>query len=165
MPSSRGSSQPRAPAGVSYVCCIDGQVLYRWRHLRRPGLGNQINSCPLRYRISFHFHSLLPSGSCSKAFLLGTWAKESYLNGLLGPQLLERHLPSASALSFAGSRTRSGSQFDPCPAPLPRPRIPGRNGEEGLWITTSAFLPGESHGWRSLEGYSPWGHKESDTTE
>ena len=27
------------------------------------------------------------------------------------------------------------------------------------------FLLGESHGWRSLEGYSPWGHKESDTTE
>jgi len=27
------------------------------------------------------------------------------------------------------------------------------------------FLPGESHGWRSLVGYNPWGRKESDTTE
>ena len=27
------------------------------------------------------------------------------------------------------------------------------------------FLPGESHGQRSLAGYSPRGHKESDTTE
>ena len=27
------------------------------------------------------------------------------------------------------------------------------------------FLPGESHGQRSLVGYSPWGHKESDLTE
>ena len=26
-------------------------------------------------------------------------------------------------------------------------------------------LPGESHGQRSLVGYSPWGGKESDTTE
>jgi hypothetical protein len=26
-------------------------------------------------------------------------------------------------------------------------------------------LPGESHGLRSLVGYNPWGHKESDTTE
>ena len=26
-------------------------------------------------------------------------------------------------------------------------------------------LPGESHGQRSLVGYSPWGCKESDTTE
>ena len=30
---------------------------------------------------------------------------------------------------------------------------------------TSVFLPGKSQGQRSLEGYSLWGHKESDTTE
>ena len=33
------------------------------------------------------------------------------------------------------------------------------------WKPTLVFLPGKSHGWRSLEGYSPWGRKESDTTE
>ena len=31
--------------------------------------------------------------------------------------------------------------------------------------THSIFLPGESHGQRSLMGYSPWGRKESDKTE
>ena len=31
--------------------------------------------------------------------------------------------------------------------------------------TTPVFLPGKSHGQRSLVGYSPWGHKESDTTQ
>ena len=30
---------------------------------------------------------------------------------------------------------------------------------------TPGFLPGEPHGQRSLGGYSPQGHKESDTTE
>ena len=30
---------------------------------------------------------------------------------------------------------------------------------------TPVFLPGKSHGQRSLVGYSPWGHKESDVTE
>ena len=30
---------------------------------------------------------------------------------------------------------------------------------------TPVFLPGESHGQKSLAGYSPRGHKESDTTE
>ena len=30
---------------------------------------------------------------------------------------------------------------------------------------TPVLLPGESHGWRSLVGYSPWSRKESDTTE
>ena len=29
----------------------------------------------------------------------------------------------------------------------------------------SSILPGKSHGQRSLEGYSPWGCKESGTTE
>ena len=31
--------------------------------------------------------------------------------------------------------------------------------------THSVFLPGESHGQRSLVGCSPWGHTELDTTE
>ena len=33
------------------------------------------------------------------------------------------------------------------------------------WQPTPALLPGKSHGQRSLEGYNPWGHKESDKTE
>ena len=32
------------------------------------------------------------------------------------------------------------------------------------WLPTSIFLPGEFHGKKSLAGYSPWGHKERDTT-
>ena len=28
------------------------------------------------------------------------------------------------------------------------------------WLPTPVFLPGKSHGQGSLEGYSPWGHKE-----
>ena len=33
------------------------------------------------------------------------------------------------------------------------------------WHPTPVLLPGESHGWRSLVGCSPWGCTESDTTE
>jgi len=33
------------------------------------------------------------------------------------------------------------------------------------WQPTSIFLPGESHGQRSLAGYSPWGPKELDMTK
>ena len=33
------------------------------------------------------------------------------------------------------------------------------------WKPTPVFLPGESQGQRSLAGYSPWGHEESNTTE
>ena len=39
-------------------------------------------------------------------------------------------------------------------------KIPWRK----AWQPTPVFLPGESHGQRSLEGYGPLGHKESDRT-
>ena len=35
----------------------------------------------------------------------------------------------------------------------------------GKWQPTPVLSPGKFHGWRSLVGYSPWGRKESDTTE
>ena len=33
------------------------------------------------------------------------------------------------------------------------------------WQATPVFLPGKSHGRRSLVGYSPWGREDSDSTE
>ena len=33
------------------------------------------------------------------------------------------------------------------------------------WQPTPVFLPGELHGQRSLEGYSPWGRKDLNKTE
>ena len=41
----------------------------------------------------------------------------------------------------------------------------GRSPWRRKWQPTPVFLPGESHRQRSLADYSPWGHKESDTTE
>ena len=40
-------------------------------------------------------------------------------------------------------------------------KIPSRR----AWQPTPVFLPGESQGHKNLVGYSPWGHKELDTTE
>ena len=55
----------------------------------------------------------------------------------------------------AGNRCK-GWGFDPWVGKIPWRR---------KWPPTPGFLPGESHGQRSLGGYSPWGCKESDTTE
>ena len=44
--------------------------------------------------------------------------------------------------------------------------IPGRKiSWRRKWLPTPVFLPGKSHGQRTLVGCSPWGHKELDTTE
>ena len=47
-------------------------------------------------------------------------------------------------------------RFDPWVRKIPRRRA---------WQPTPVFLPGESHGQKSLAGYGPWDHKELDTTE
>ena len=39
------------------------------------------------------------------------------------------------------------------------------NYQRRQWHPTPVLLPGKSHGRRSLVGCSPWGCKESDTTE
>ena len=41
----------------------------------------------------------------------------------------------------------------------------GRSPWRRKWQPTPVFLPGEFHRQRGLVGYSPWGRKESDTTE
>ena len=41
----------------------------------------------------------------------------------------------------------------------------GKNPWRRKWLSTPVLLPRESHGQRSLVGYSPWGHKESHTTK
>ena len=53
-------------------------------------------------------------------------------------------------------RRCKGRGFDPCVGTIPWRR---------KWQPAPVFLPGKSHGQRSLGGYSPWGHKESDMTE
>ena len=39
------------------------------------------------------------------------------------------------------------------------------NNSKEQWDPTPVLFPGKLHGWRSLVGYSPWGHKELDRTE
>ena len=47
-------------------------------------------------------------------------------------------------------------EFDPWVGKIPWRR---------KWQPTPVSLPGKSHGQKSLMGYNPWAHKESDTTE
>ena len=63
--------------------------------------------------------------------------------------------PSGQASACQRRRPESHG-FDPWVGKIPRRR---------QWQSTPVFLPGKSHGWRSLAGCNPWGHKELDTTE
>ena len=74
--------------------------------------------------------------------------------------------------SWASSTCRGGglpwcsdSKESACSAGDPVPSLYGKVPWRRAWQPTPVFVPGESHGQRSLVGYSPWGCKESDTTE
>ena len=99
---------------------------------------------------------------------------------LLWPHGLQpaRLLPWKS-MGFPRQEYWSGLPF-PSPGDLPDPGIkpespawagrfigtkpPGKY-TRSWWHPTPVLLPGKSQGRRSLVGYSPWGHKESDMTE
>jgi len=66
-----------------------------------------------------------------------------------------RNPPALQEPQWVGSHCRKHG-FSPWVRKIPWRRA---------WQPTPVFLPGESHGQRSLEDYSPWGCKESDTTE
>ena len=48
--------------------------------------------------------------------------------------------------------------------PQVRSSIPGSGRSPGEGNASPVYLPGKSHGQRSLAGYSSWGLKELDTT-
>ena len=73
-----------------------------------------------------------------------------------------RDFPSGSAVKYlpavypACLRRHQRHRFDPWVGKIPWKR---------KWQPSPVFLPGKSHGPRSLGGYNLWGRKESDTTE
>ena len=89
------------------------------------------------------------------------WLEEPGGLQSMGSQRVGR-LSNFTSLHFSGKepacqgRRHKRHGFDPCVS-----KIPWRRAQQ----PTPAFLPGESHGQRSLAGYSLWGRKGSDTTE
>ena len=70
----------------------------------------------------------------------------------------DRGFPGGAVVKNPPAKARDAGDAGSVPG---SERIPWRRG----WQHTPVFLPGKSHGQRSLVGYSPWGPKESDTTE
>ena len=124
-------------------------------------------------------HSCSPSHALWLSFLQGftlmtTPQPESFLH--LCPQIppafphsaqmLCLETPPGSLVPPLGFPGGSDGKVSACnvgdPGSIP---VSGRPPWRRKCQSTPALLPGKSHGRRSLIGYSPWGRKESDTTE
>ena len=84
--------------------------------------------------------------------------KSPKVGGICPLQWMGKGFPGGTAGKDPACQCRRHKRykFQPCVGKLPWRRA---------WQPTPVFLPGESHGQKSLAGYSAWGHKESDTTE
>ena len=114
-----------------------------------------------------------------QALLSMGFSKQEYWSGLPCPPLGDLPNPGMKPVSLASSAlvcrffTARASQVAVVVKNSPAKagdrfgfgpwiwKIPWRR----KWQPTAVFLPGESHGQRSLAGYSPWGHTQSDMTD
>ena len=111
-------------------------------------------------RIPFCYFWDMAAFSCQKGLFLLDWGSP-LLTLLLYPLVLNSSVYFPSGLPWCLSDKESVCQrrklrFEPWVGQMPWRR---------KWQPTPVFLPGKSHGQRSLVGYSPGGHKESDTTK
>ena len=90
--------------------------------------------------------------------MLGTLSLPKSLMVIQGQSFTLQATDWAASIRSDGKASLQGGRpgFDPWVG-----KIPWRRGR----LPTPVFWPGEFHGRRSLAGYSPWGRRESDTTE
>ena len=113
----------------------------------------------------------VPCQGCSPEIICnGHWSKtlSNYWHVMLNPIRFSYPLlaiPEDSLIRLSHSWwLRRQSVSLQCSRPRFNPwvgKIPWRR----KWQPTPVLLPRKFHGWRSLVGYSPWGHKELDMTE
>ena len=112
-------------------------------------------SCSFIYCLDTLFSTLIDLNwhfkCCQRTPGENIWKSTLRNKGFEGGAVVKNPLANASRCK---SRRRPG--FGPWIG-----RIPWRR----AWQPTPVSLPGESHGQQSLVGYSPWGHKQLDTTE
>ena len=101
----------------------------------------------IRHRIHWNWH-VLPINSNANSTMIWDlrilWRKQGLPRWLTGKE------PARQC------RRHRGCRYEP--------RV-GKRPWRSTWQPTPAFLPGKPHGQRSLVSYSPWGHRDSDTTE
>ena len=131
---------------------------WTWRNLRfsiivtKTKLGSAISSRVL-WTPSFTWRHIL----------LCWWIHEFFRTFHIEIALMSNQLVNIYIMaSLVGSEVKVSACNAGGPGSIPGSgKIPWR----WKWQPTPLFLPGESHGWKSLVGYSPWGRKESNMTE
>ena len=126
-------------------------------------LGSKISHSPCNQTVntSSLCHSLPPHG------LYSPWNSPGRNTGVGNLSLLQGIFPTQGS-NPGPPHCRRMAQMVKCVPTMQETRVRSLGWENPLekeWQPTPVLFPGKSHEWRSMVGYSPWGCKESDTTE
>ena len=150
--SSRGSSWPKGQTWVSHLA---GRFFTIWA-TRKALVLKTLPTFAWRFSLWFCCFTFL----VVKSWLISTFPQALSLSSI---RTRNTHFWYCSQLfDFPGgsdskvSAYNAGDRFDPRVGKIPWRR---------KWQPPPVLLPGKSHGQSILVGYSPWGCKESDTTE
>ena len=153
MPSSRGSSQPGEgfPGGSDKTQHVINSECSPFSPSHQALLSGQCPSEP----------SALKAKTVTRQYL----GKSHLTNGIWPPQFFPQYFKKYLFFNYYltfGSDSKASAYNAGDLGSIPGS---GRFPRQRKWQSTPVLLPGKSHRWRSLVGYSPGGPKESDTTE
>ena len=156
---------------LNTICTADRVSFQNWKSSHLPGF-NLPHLLRMKSRLLVMTLSLFLHGTylhCSELFYYLSGVGQCNLLFYFAHRFSSRALKTnchmvCSIKGFPGGSDSKASLYLQCGRPGFDPwvgKIPWRK----KWQTTPVLLPRKFYGWRSLVGYSPWGHKELDTTE
>ena len=141
-------------------------LLYFWNHLPvglvNPSYLISLHSLPLLLLYS-SFNKQTVSHSKLRQIIITTETQNFFFKDNINVMFPLPGITFLSPMLFPGgsdSKASAHNAGDPGSIPWVG-KIPWRRKGQ----PTPVLLPRKFHAWRSLVGYSPWGHKESDTPE
>ena len=127
------------------------------------GGGGAVLRCSVQFGRTVVSDSLWPHGlpcpsptpgACSNSCPSSRWCQPTISSSVLPFSSCLQSFPALVKEPACQFRRHKRRRFDPWVRKIPWRRA---------WQPISVFLPGESHGQRSLAGYSPWSRKDLDT--
>ena len=157
IPFSRGSSQPR---DWTQVFCIPGRFFAIWA-TREAHVGGSITNF-IYLSLNFLLNVILFIWLCCSSLLheLFSSCRERAATLLLHCMSFSFRWPLLLWVSLVAQTVKNLLATQETQVHTWVWKIPWRN----KWQPIAVFSPRESHGQKSLAGYSPWGRKELDTT-
>ena len=169
LPNPRNQTQLSSIATRFFTVWANREGQERWGNTLRVGQENSaqwaddFQAKSNKFKPVWTSYSTFPQHLYSTLWVLNWWPNEEMMPKWFQPSAF-RHTHKNKYLKKMGFPGGSVVKNPPAKQETQVQSLSQEDPWRKKWQPTPIFLPGKSHGWKSLVGYSPWGHTESDTT-